>query len=270
MTGEALRSLPEAAENPADLLRRMAHLSPDEVGAVFLLLLHAASGADLPDEAGLAQLTRLGGAWFRRPPGGEQTRGARIMAAAGIVRQPSAGISDLQLAQRKAAAARRWEVVRGAGQMQLPLAAAPGSGPPPIAPGPVLAPPRPAPETSPPPLAAARPYGAAAAAAAAAMAQRPDAGEISDTEAIDYVRGWLVQWTGFKRAFPDDNTCRNVLAAAPGRSLCEIYGALSSRFRARIPPGNSWGWFVVVVRNHFAAAAVGGGGGHGPAAAVAR
>ena len=249
------------AAEAAAAAARMALLDLAEVGAARLLELHAAAnGVDLGDidQASLAQLSRLGAAWFRRPAGSTQTRGDRILAALGIVavvrqaasttaRRPAAGgggLTAAQRQQRKRAAEARWSVVTGGGQMPLGIPAdAPGlavarSAAPQQPPGPEI-----------PARAATAPVVAVAPAAAA---RRPDADEIPDDKAIDYVRGWLWQFTGCGRGMPDDRTCRNVIAAAAGRSLCEIYDALNERFRRKVPPGTTWGWFVAVVRNHFA------------------
>lgn len=264
MTGIECLSLSVGA---AELLCAVAHLATEEVGALMLLLLHRATGQIPGDHAGLANVSRLGALWFRRPGGSDATRGERVTAAiarltgspvveAATARVDSAAeglMTAAQRAQRQAAAMKRWQLVRGSGQMPLPFS--PGESP-----GLRAVDPRPASPpggaAAPPPLPPARASAPAAAAAAGRrlLPPRPDEAEIPEERAIDFVRGWLWQWSGFG-AMPDDWTCRNVLAAAPGQSMCDIYAALNERFLKRIPPGKGWGWYVAVVRNHFRAAA---------------
>jgi hypothetical protein len=237
--------------SPAALLVALAHLAVDEIGAVMMLRLYRDAAGELPaDEASLAALSRLGAGWFKRPAGSDESRGARVLAALERIgvrpeaqqQRPSvaaapAGLSEAELAQRRAAAKSRWSVVQGSGQMALPMTGA--------APGPVAV--------------AAPPAVAARAAPVAPALPRADRDEIPDEMAVDYVRGWLYQYAG-SRKVPNEHTCRNVLAAARGASMWDLYAAINDLFMRGIRVGHSWGWFVTCVRNHF--------GGAAPAAAV--
>jgi hypothetical protein len=243
---------PARAEMSAGaLLLAIAHLAVDEAGALMLLRLHCEATGELPaDEASLAALSRLGANWFRRPHGGESTRGARVLAAlhkCGVVPAAAsapavpaasapaaaAGLSSAQLDQRRRAANSRWDVFRGSGQMELPLPATGDSE----KRGPVAVPPAGA-MRSPPP-------------------RRPDVEEIPDELALEYVRGWLYQYAG-RVKIPDLDTCRNVLAAARGATMWALYGAINDLFVRGFRVGKTWGWFVVCVRNYFSPGGDGG------------
>jgi hypothetical protein len=240
--------------SPAALLVALAHLALDEIGAVMMLRLYRDAAGELPaDEASLAALSRLGAAWFKRPAGSDESRGARVLAALERIgvrpeaqqHRPGvaaaapgrAGLSEAEMEQRRAAVKSRWSVVRGSGQMALPMTSAEPPGP----------------------VAVAAPPAVAARAAPAPPTPRPDRDEIPDAMAVDYVRGWLYQYAG-SRKVPDEHTCRNVLAAARGASMWDLYAAINDLFMRGIRVGHSWGWFVACVRNHF--------GGASPAAAV--
>lgn len=232
----------------AALMMALAHLAVDEVGAVMLLRTYREAAGELPaDEASLAALSRLGASWFRKPAGSEESRGARVLAVLariGVrverVERPAVqelqpeptGLSQAEIEQRRAAARSRWSVVRGTGQMPLPMEASEAAAAGPV---PVAAP------------------AAARAAPGAPVPPRPDRDEISDEMAVDYVRGWLYQYAG-SRKVPDEHTCRNVLAAARGASMWQLYSAINDLFMRGIRVGHSWGWFVACVRNHFGAA----------------